>query len=133
MPSLFGLNIAREVNAALRSAGGVLDATLIKVTAGTRTAGNLANGTNPTETSYACKGFMETATNVSLGTFGEATAGDLNVQERQTVSLLGDSIEGGTIAPVAGDRVTIEGATYSIQAVTRDPAGAVYECAVAGA
>jgi hypothetical protein len=37
------------------------------------------------------------------------------------------------VAPEAGDLVTIEGATYSISAVTRDPAAATYSCTVAGA
>ena len=111
MPTLFGLNIAREVRSGIKAAGGVLAATLLKRTEGTRTAGDLAGGTNPTETSYTCEGFMETATNVSLGTFGEATAGDLNQQERPTVMLLGKSIEGGTVSPSPGDRVAINGGT----------------------
>jgi hypothetical protein len=132
MPRLFGIDIAAEVHAAISSAGGVLDATLVKVATGARTALSLANGTNPTETGYACKGFMSTESRTTLGAFMEITPGDLTKEERQTVTILGGSLPSG-IVPLGGDRVTIESVTYAITMVTRDPAGAAYVCQVRGA
>jgi hypothetical protein len=130
MPSLFGIDIAAELNAAISSAGGVLDATLTKHTPGTRTPGDLAGGTNPTGATYACKGFLELGTRTAgaSGDFGPS----LTRESSATVTLLGASIASGAI-PVAGDHVTIEGATWAISSVSRDPAGAAYVCTVRGA
>ncbi len=121
MPDLFGMNIAKIINDEIASAGGVLDATLIVVTPGTRTSGNLTGGTNPTTESKSCKGFKDTLKKLRPHDVVE-DASDL-------VVLLGDSIEDKAV-PVAGDQVTIEGATKKILKVARDPAGATYECQV---
>lgn len=120
---LFGIDIATEVNSAVTAAGGVLDATLIKLTPATRTAGELAGGTNATSASYACKGFREAVANLAPL--------DLTQQQSSTVYLLGASIASGAV-PVAGDKVTIESATYTITVVERDPAAAVYKLTVSG-
>lgn len=132
MPSLFGIDIAAEVASGIAGAGGVLDATLIKVTPGARIGGNLAGGTNPTTTSHACKGFMEKQDQTSGGSFLEITPGNLTREERRTVYILGASIADGAV-PLGGDRVTIEGGTYQVVQVSRDPAGAVYTLTVRGA
>lgn len=117
---LFGIDLAGEINNALGS--GLLAATLIKVTAGTRTTGTQAAGTNPTTSSYTCRGFIESYSQYEL-------AGTMVLAQDKKIGLLGASISGGTVFPEGGDRVTIEGATYEIVGVPqRDPAGALYIC-----
>jgi len=119
MSDLFGLDIAGIVNDAFEEAGGVLDATLIVVTAGTRTPGNLTGGTNPTTSAKFAKGFKDTLKRLRPKTVVD-NATDL-------VILLGASIEDLAI-PKPGDKITIEGETKTILKVGRDPAAATYEC-----
>ena len=93
------------------------DAILIVVTPGTRT-GNLTGGTNPTEVSNTCKGFIDQQDRKSIkGTLVED--GDVIIQ------LIGDSI---SAVPKAQDKITIESATYRIKNLDRDPAAAMYTC-----
>ena len=118
---LFGIDIAAEVN---KSAGpGLLSATLTVVTPGERVPGRLAYGTEPTEEDYACKGVIEDYTERQID--GEV----VRLGDRK-VLLLGRSISNGAIAPKPGDRVSIEGAPYTIVRVSRDPAAATYACQV---
>lgn len=116
---IFGVDLAKIIGDAIGP--GVLAATLIKKTPGTRTSLSQSAGTNPTSTSYSCRGFVESYSHreLSLG---------LAKEQDKKVTLLGATISGGTVYPVPGDQVTIEGATYDVVAVARDPAGAVYEC-----
>ena len=121
---LFGIDIsgiiAREVGK------GVLDATLTKVTPGTRTPGSLSSGTNPTEVLHACKGFIDTQRIRNLD-------GTLVASGQKVVVLLGDTIDSGNTAPALGDKITIEGSIYSIPDdgnIDRDPAAATYICTV---
>ena len=117
---LFGVNISKLIKDNIGP--GVLDATLIKSTPGTRTPGNLTGGTNPTEVSYPCKGFID----VQRVRFMNGT----QVRDgSKIIVLVGDTIDG----PVPGDRITIEGTTYAIPVdgtIDRDPAAAVYTCEV---
>lgn len=113
----YGIDIAKLINQHISPA--VLPATLTKVTPGTRTAGQLTGGTNPTTTSYACRGFIDSKNRHDRD-------GELIDNGTETILLIGDSISGGTVAPTVGDRVTIEGTLYVIQTVGRDPAGATY-------
>ena len=103
----------------------MLDATLISVAAGTRT-GNLTGGTNPTSTSYPCRGFIDTqAVRFRNGT--------LVRDGSKVVVLIGDTINNGNTAPKPGDQITIEGTTYTIPddgEIDRDPAAATYTCEV---
>lgn len=117
---LFGVNISGIIKDNIGP--GVLDATLTKSTPGTRTAGQLTGGTNPTTESYACKGFIDRQAN-------EDMKGSLISDGRVTIVLIGDTIEGGAVAPDNGDRITIEGRTYKIEVMDRDPAAATYTCA----
>ncbi len=96
--------------------------TLTKSTPGTRTVGAVSAGTNPTTTSYACKGFEETK---QAGQLPET----LVVKHDLVISLLGASIASGAV-PVPGDRITSLGVTYTIipEGVGRDPVGALYVC-----
>lgn len=113
---LFNVDISGLVNKYV--APGLLAATLTKVTPGTRTPGSLSAGTNPTTTDYTCRGCI-----VSKGTreFPQTLVADGTV----TILLVGDSIASGAV-PELNDRVTIEGATYQIDELDRDPAAATY-------
>ena len=113
---LFGVDISGLINTHIGP--GVNDATLIAVTPGTRTVGQLTGGTNPTTTSYACKGFIDELDKTRL----EATLVDI---ADALVQLVGDSI--GAV-PAQGDRITILGTTYNILSVMTDPAQAMYAC-----
>lgn len=116
--NLFGVNISGIINSAIGP--GVLDATLLKRTPGSRTPGDVTSGTNPTEAPFAAKGFTDDYTDRQIdGT--NVLIGD------RKITLLGDSIAGLTI-PEPGDRVTIEGQTWTIVDVDRDPDAATYEC-----
>jgi hypothetical protein len=123
---LFGVNISKLIKDNIGP--GVLDATLAKSTPGTRTPGNLTGGTQPTEVSYPCKGFIDVTKDRFMG-------GTIVRAGSRIVVLIGDTIDGGTAtsAPTPGDRITIEGTVWQIPAdgvVMRDPAAAVYECEV---
>jgi hypothetical protein len=123
MAELFGLDIAKLVNDGLAAAGGVLDAELIKVVAGSRTAGNLTGGTNPSERPLRCKGFYDDA---QLSRLPETL-----VQKGDRVAaILGASVP-GRVEPEPGDKVTLEDETTTIQRIIeRDPASALYLCQV---
>lgn len=121
---LFGIDISGIIKQHIGP--GVLAATLISVTAGTRTAGQLTGGTNPTTTSYTCRGFIDTQAVRFLD-------GTLVRDGTKVIVLIGDTINSGNTAPKPGDQITIEGATYVIAEdgrVDRDPAAATYTCEV---
>lgn len=116
---LFGVDISGLIRDNIGP--GVLDATLRRITAGTRTSGHLTAGTNPATVDYACKGFIDRQANQDM-------KGTIVAEGNVTVVLIGDTINAGdpTSAPQNGDWVTIEGATYKIDVVDRDPAAATY-------
>ncbi len=113
---LFGEDIAKIVYDNMK--GQLLDATLTKVTPGTRTPGNLTEGTNPTETPKTAEGFIDSQNRRNVG-------GALVKDGDIIIVLIGNSIEDLTI-PAVNDKVTIEGSTYRVKAVDRDPAAATY-------
>jgi len=116
---LFGVNISKLIKDNIGP--GVLDATLIKITQGSRTPGSLTAGRNPTTANVACKGFIdEQALRDKNGTLVD--------DGTKTIVLIGDTIDGGAQAPRTADQITIEGATYNIEAIDRDPAAATYTC-----
>lgn len=121
MTRLFGVDIAAIVNSEI--APGLRPATLIAVTPTTRTLGALASGTNPTETSYPCRG-------VRLENRGQLVAGELVGTDEAIVLLVANSIGGGAVTPKATDKVTIEGRTRSIVRLDGDPARASWVCVV---
>ena len=58
-------------------------------------------------------------------------AWDMTRRQKAIITILGKPL--GAIVPESGDRVTIEGATYDVTAVDRDPAAATYSLTVVGA
>jgi len=121
---LFGINISKLIKDNIGP--GLPDVTLTVVTAGTRTSGNLTGGTQPTETDYTCKGFMDQTKDRFMG-------GTLVRAGSRIVVLVGDTIANGTVAPTPGDRITVEGTVWQIPedgVIMRDPAAATYECEV---
>lgn len=121
-----GVDIAGEINSALGGNNVLLDATLTKVTSGTRTPGSVTAGTNPTEVEYPCKGFIDMQRR-------QFATGALVRADNLIALLIGDTINGGNTAPEPGDHITIEGTEYIIPEdgeVNRDPDAATYECEV---
>lgn len=97
--------VGKALNQALPSAGVTEAATLIRVTSGARTAGNLAGGTNPSSAPVPCLGFVSNEKRQKVG----ATS----VESRdRIVCLLGETL-GGQV-PTSKDRITIDGATQPI-------------------
>ncbi len=115
---LFGVDISGLINKNIGP--GVNSATLIKVAAGTRTAGSLTSGVQPTTKSYNCKGFIDS---LDKNRMEETLVQDGDV----LVNLIGDSIASSQV-PTPGDRITILSNTYNIVAVDPDPAKALYQC-----
>jgi len=114
---LFGVDISGLIKENIGP--GVLDATLIVYTTGTRSPTQPTGGTNPTTVSHACKGFIDSQNKKDL-------SGTLAADGSKIVVLIGDTINGGNTAPTTADRVTIEGTTYTIEKIDRDPAAATY-------
>lgn len=118
MPKLFGIDVAGIVNKEMGKL--LLPVTLQKVSTQTRTTDNLSGGTNPEFTNYSGKGFIE-----DYNDYVSANSGVERGDKKITV--LGGSLS-TNIKPAANDRIIIEGSTYNIVRVKRDPAGATYEC-----
>lgn len=119
MLSLFGLDIAKIVNDAIKSGGGVRFGTLIHFTVGTRSPDNLSGGTNPITTTHIISGFVEQKEIKRSGQVGATV--------ESVVSILGDSINPQVI-PRVNDVVEMDGERYNlIELLARDPAAALYE------
>jgi hypothetical protein len=118
---LFGADIAGEINKALGNLQGFSGSVVLtKVSVGTRTSGDPGAGTNPTETTYTVNGFVDSYQD-------QRTFETLVQSGDRVVSIFGDSLPSG-IVPSSDDKVTTEGQTYTIVAVSRDPDRALYEC-----
>lgn len=124
MPKLLDGAIAKAVRDGLKKAGMYKSATLTRVTPGARTVGELAGGTNPTESAQTCEGFLSSSRRLKVG----AT---LIEQHDRVAVLLGDSL--GGVIPRTGDKVTIESKTQRIVDIERDAASATYTVLLRGA
>jgi hypothetical protein len=122
MPNLFGIDIAGIINKEMGPL--LLPVVLIKSVKGTRTTGNLSGGVQPISTSYNARGFISDYTDREVD-------GTLVVTGDRKVCILGASISSSKI-PQGNDKVTVEGYTYKIVRVKRDPAAATYTCQVRG-
>lgn len=114
--------IGRQVGQAMKRAGMTKPATLIVVTAGTRTAGNVTAGTNPTEANVKARGLVRNWSKKQLNT--------TVVESTDRVVMLFGALIAGGIVPKTNDKLTIEGETGRIVDIERDPASAVYNCLV---
>lgn len=110
--------LAKIIGPAMKKAGLDKPATFIKVTPGPRTPGSLSSGTNPTETSYVCRGFVSDYSSDDIN-------GTLVTKEDRKVILFGDKLF-GLVSPTDGDKVTIEGTTFRVIRAERDPASATW-------
>lgn len=122
--NLFGVGISKLIKDNIGP--NVLNAVLTKVTPGTRSASEPTQGTNPTETTYACKGFLDSQKVRFEG-------GTLVQAGKKVAILIGDTISNGTVAPAPGDFITIEGTKYQIPedgTIDRDPDAATYTCEI---
>lgn len=105
--------------------------TLVRVTGGTRTSGDLTSGNNPTTTSYPCKGRQ----GVKRSAFWQFWQNAQLTGAMARTSFVGFTILGATLPdgvyPRAGDQISFGGATYTIAAdgtTNPDGVGAVWEC-----
>lgn len=112
--------IAKQVGGAMKKAGMTKAATLIVVTAGTRTPGAVSAGTNPTTTNVKARGLVVQWKRKLLG--------ETVVQKTDRVVMLFGSLIAGGAVPKVSDRITIEGSTGTIVDIERDAASATYQC-----
>ena len=119
---------------AIKSTGDVLPMTLVKVTPGTRNPAAPLDGTNPTETTHACRGFGEDPKDEQQGT--THTTNDIITKRVTEISILGASIA-GSVEPMPDDKVIISAAipgigdlagTWFLEEVDTDPARALFVC-----
>lgn len=135
--NLFDADISGQLLDAFEGAGAAFPMTLIKRTKGTRTVGDPGGGTNPTPTSYTCKGFESEHASALIGDGdGTSISGSQGQRTRvanRTVAIFGDSIASGTVAPAANDELQLQdGTKLAIYKVTRDPDRALYLCKCRG-
>lgn len=98
---------------------GFADATLTRKTPGARTVGNLAGGTNPTSTAYACVAMVEKT--------GRFKSGTLVREGHSLITVLGGTL---AVTPASGDVIVLDGTTYRVVKFETDPDEAVYEIEV---
>ena len=122
MVKLFGIDIAAVV--AREFKGKLLTGTLTKRSAGSRTAGSLTGGVNPSETAHPFEGIVETKTET------RREDGGLVTSTGEILTIIGGSLPAGVV-PEANDRAELEKVTYDlIELIERDPASAVYRMRV---
>ncbi len=114
------MSLASDVAASLGLADrlGVVDATLIKVTPGSRTGGAISAGTNPSTSTDSCRGWERSFKASQID-------GTLIMSSDRRINLFGATL---SVVPESGDKVTIGGNTYRILSVERDGAGVLYRC-----
>lgn len=105
--------IAKAVKQGLVGAKATESAVLVRETPGARTPGNLAGGTNPVPTSYACQGFESNEKHDKIG----ETVVD---QTHKVICIVGETLSG--IVPTSNDKVTIGGVTMPIVDLQGNPA-----------
>ena len=123
MPKLLGVNFPKVIGKAFK--GKLRPATLTKITQGAVDPMNYAAGPAQTETSFAAQG-IESAYDESQ------IDGTIIQRNDRRVTLIADLIDSGAV-PEVNDRITIEGKTYNVEAVSSDPARATYTCQCRGA
>ena len=122
MTRLFGLDIAGLVHQAMSP--GLPTLTLVKVARGTRMSTTPTAGTNPTNATYPGRGFMDSYRSYEIDN-------TIITADSRKIVIIGGSLPTG-IVPELGDQIVLEGVTWTIESVRRDPAAATYECRVNG-
>jgi len=112
----FGIDLPKVVASALDGAS--VAATLVVVTQGTRNASDLGGGLQPTTANVACRGFVDE--------YARSERGGSNIREGDKKIVLFAATLGSAV-PKPSDSVTIEGTTYRVISVERDPAGVRYK------
>lgn len=113
-----GISISSIINAEIGSR--VSPATLHSRTAGARLVGRLSAGRQPVETDYACRAFDEPVTSRRQDMLARGTD--------TIISITGDSVAGGSVAPKPDDGITFNGKRYVVLRVGTDPARALQVC-----
>ena len=115
-------DIAQIIGDAVPGAGLTRPATLIKVTDGISSPGQVSGGSNPTTQAFAAQGIVSDYRDAQID-------GTLIRKGDRRVKLFSTTIAGRQV-PAPGDRITIEGQTLTIvtDGVTRDAAGATFDC-----
>ena len=116
---MFGIDLAREIDQAFISAGGTGDvgAVLESITPGVGTDAD-PNLLATTSTFHTARGFIDD--------YDDNKIDETIIRKGdRRVFLFGASIT-PPIAPKTNDKVEIEGDTYNVERVKRDPAGAGY-------
>lgn len=112
---LFGVDIQAEIGKAF--GGQLVPLTLHSVTPGTRNPSDPTAGTAPTTVDVTSEGIVDSYRESQID-------GSLIQQGDKQILILGQPL--GDVVPKPSDRVTIEGRSYSLIRVERDPAVATY-------
>lgn len=105
--------IAKAVKQGLVGAKASESVSLLRLTPGARTPGNLSGGTNPTTTSIPCQGFESNEKHDKIG-------GTTVDKTHKVFCIVGETL-GGTI-PTSNDKFKIGGVTYEIVDLEGNPA-----------
>jgi hypothetical protein len=119
---IFGLDIARIVSQAIPPSA-VPSMVLRQWTAGTRTTGHVAAGTQPTSQDYACRGIFDSYVRRPM-----MDADQVQVGDKKFLIIAQPLNDAGVIPEVDDEIVDAQGASYRVVYVPeRDPASATYE------
>lgn len=117
MVKIFGLDVAAIVSQSISSAGNLRPATVTRSVAGDRDSEDITGGRSLTTVTSQTQGFVETVSEYARA----ATTIHHEVRGLLIAQMM-------TFVPTAGDRVTIDGKTWTIVGpVKTDPAGASHE------
>jgi hypothetical protein len=112
---LFGTKFQDLIGTAFK--GQLVSMTLKSVTAGTRNPSDPLAGTSPTSVDVATEGVLEAYHDYMLA------AGLVETNDQKALILAKPL---GAVVPKIGDSLTVEGTTYRVVDVKRDPAIATY-------
>lgn len=121
-------DIKRYVDSGLKQAKLYRNATLTKFAAGTRVPGSLSGGTNPTSTTYPCRGLLAGYDAKTI-----ALSGGLITSEDRRITVIGGSLAPGIVVE-KDDKISIQdtdGVTKSFRVVASpevDEAGGAFIC-----
>lgn len=124
-PKLFGVDIQGILANAI-PVGSWPAVTLTQRTPGTRTPGSEASGTNPTSNSYTSRGIVDRYRR----SFKQGA--QKWVQSSHRVLIIAKPFEDLSVQPKADDLLVVEGLTFSVIHVERDPAAATWTLYVLG-